>query len=65
MQLFSNLALDEATRHVLFHHHQTSGWVTLANKEKCGRWKQRHYQWEQLHLEIPSWLAKSNDVFFS
>ena len=65
MQLSSNLALDEATRHVLFHHHQTSGWVTLANKEKCGRWKQRHYQREQLHLEIPSWLAKSNDVFFS
>lgn len=34
MQLSSNLALDEATRHVLFHHHQTSGWITLANKEK-------------------------------
>src|SRR6476659_1593591 len=65
MQLSSNLALDEATRHVLFHHHQTSGWVTLANKEKCGMWKQRHYKREQLHLEIPSWLEKGNDVFFS
>jgi hypothetical protein len=39
MQLSSNLALNEVTRHVLFHHHQTSGWVTLANKEKSGRQK--------------------------
>ena len=48
MQLSSNLALTRQHRHVLFHHHQTSGWVTLANKEKSGRWKQRHYQREQL-----------------
>lgn len=27
-----NYAIDEAKRHVLFHHHQTLGWITLANR---------------------------------
>jgi hypothetical protein len=42
MQITSNASLDEAKRYVLFHHHQTSGWITLAKKDKQGKWKQYH-----------------------
>ena len=35
--------LEEAKQHVLFHHYQASGWITIAKKERDGTWKQYHY----------------------
>ncbi|MFJ8248014.1 replication protein [Peribacillus asahii] len=56
-------ALDEAKRHVLFHHHKASGWITFAKKESDGSWKQYHYQPAELASELPNWLG--DNIFFS
>ncbi|HWK21654.1 MAG TPA: replication protein, partial [Ureibacillus sp.] len=56
-------ALDEAKRHVLFHHHKASGWITFAKKEGDGSWKQYHYQPAELASELPNWLG--DNIFFS
>lgn len=56
-------ALEEAKRHLQFHHSEATGWITLAKKELDGTWKQYHYQAEQLSLELPSWLG--TNVYFS
>ncbi|MFK2827211.1 replication protein [Bacillus sp. B190/17] len=56
-------SLDRAKGHVLFHHKQADGWITLARKEKSGAWKQYHYRPEQLASEMSEWLGE--DVYFS
>lgn len=56
-------SLDEAKRHVLFHHYKASGWITLAKKENDGTWKQYHYQPEQVASELSIWLGEN--VYFS
>lgn len=56
-------SLGEAKQHVLFHHYQASGWITLAQKERNGSWKQYHYQPEQLASELSVWLGEN--VYFS
>jgi len=58
-----NGAVDEAKRHVLFHHDNAAGWITLAQKDKDGSWRQYHYQPEQLASELSEWLGEN--VFFS
>ena len=55
--------LEEAKQHVLFHHYQASGWITIAKKERDGTWKQYHYQPEQLASELSNWLG--DNVYFS
>jgi len=39
MQFSSSPALERAKQHVSFHHHQTSGWITIAKREECGNWR--------------------------
>ena len=58
-----NSSLDEAKRHILFHHDKASGWITLAKKESDGTWKQYHYQPEQVASELSIWLGEN--VYFS
>jgi hypothetical protein len=53
--------LEEAKQHVLFHHDQASGWVTVAKSDSV--WKQRHYQPEQLPSVLSDWLGEN--VYFS
>ena len=55
--------IDRAKGHVLFHHKDANGWITLAKKEKSGAWRQYHYQPDQLASELSSWLGE--DVYFS
>ena len=55
--------LEEAKQHVLFHHYQASGWITIAKKERDGTWKQYHYRPEQLASELSNWLG--DNVYFS
>jgi hypothetical protein len=64
LSTMDSCAIDQAKRHVLFHHHQTSGWITLAKKERDGSWKQYHYQPEQLHLELSTWLGEDVFLFY-
>lgn len=58
-----NHSFVEAKRHVLFHHHEAAGWITLAQKKSDGSWKQFHYHPEQLASELTEWLGEN--VFFS
>ncbi|WP_260631211.1 replication protein [Bacillus sp. S/N-304-OC-R1] len=58
-----NKAVDKATRHVLHHHHEAKGYVTLAYKEENGKWRQYHFKPDELARELPNWLGK--DTFFS
>jgi hypothetical protein len=53
----------ESKEHVLFHHHQAVGWITLAQKACDGSWRQYHYLPEQLSLELSKWIGE--DVFYS
>ncbi len=63
LNIVENSSLDEAKRHVLFHHNKASGWITLAKKESDGTWKQYHYQPEQVASELSIWLGEN--VYFS
>ena len=63
LSIVENSSLDEAKRHVLFHHYKASGWITLAKKESDGTWKQYHYQPGQVASELSIWLGEN--VFFS
>lgn len=59
-----NLALKEAEKHVLFQHESAEGWVTIAKKDiKSGRFRQYHYQPEELAAHLTEWLGE--DVYFS
>ncbi|WP_075983684.1 replication protein [Bacillus massilinigeriensis] len=60
--LRDSVELQEAKRHVMFHHYKASGWITLAKKEKDD-WKQYHYQPEQLAQVLSNWLGEN--VYFS
>ncbi|WP_096203136.1 replication protein [Bacillus sp. FJAT-45350] len=55
--------LDKAKEHVLFHHHEADGWITLAKKCKKGSWRQYHYKPEELSSVLKEW--EGEDVFFS
>jgi hypothetical protein len=54
--------LSEAQYHAWFHHHDSDGWVTVAQKTKEG-FKQRHYKPEELASSLSEWLGE--DVYFS
>ena len=56
-------ALTEAKQHVLLHHHKAAGWITLAQKEQDGSWKQYHYRAEELPSALSTWLGEN--AFFS
>lgn len=57
-------ALKEAQKHVLFHHENADGWVTIAKKDsQTGRFKQYHYQPEELAEALTQWLGE--DVYYS
>lgn len=58
-----NSTLDEAKRHLLFHHHEAAGWVTLAQKGENGKWGQYHYLPDQLAAELSNWMGENS--FFS
>lgn len=51
-----------ASYHVLFHHHEADGWITVARKEGK-KWIQEHYKPEKLALKLSEWLGE--DVYFS
>jgi hypothetical protein len=63
LKIVEQSALDEAKQHVLFHHYEASGWITLAKKERDGTWKQYHYQPKQVASELSVWLGEN--VYFS
>lgn len=49
-----------ASYHVLFHHHEADGWITVARKEGK-KWIQEHYKSEKLALKLSEWLGE--DVY--
>lgn len=59
-----NLALQEAKRHILFHHGDSDGWITMAKKDaRTGRFRQYHYQPEELADNLSEWMGEN--VYFS
>lgn len=58
----SNVAIQLARDHVLFHHHEADGWITVAKREG-GAFKQYHYRPDQLAAELTKWIGE--DVYFS
>ncbi|WP_246197389.1 replication protein [Cytobacillus depressus] len=63
LNLVENDTLYEAKRHVMFHHKKAAGWVTLAQKERDGTWRQRHFRPEELASELTNWLGEN--TFYS
>lgn len=63
ISMVESSSLESAKQHVLFHHFNAFGWITLAKKEANGEWKQYHYQPEQLANELSFWLGEN--VYFS
>lgn len=63
VETVENSAIDEAKRHLLFHHHEAAGFVTLAHKDENGKWRQYHYLPDELASELSNWLGEN--VFFS
>ncbi|MBO5259974.1 MAG: winged helix-turn-helix domain-containing protein [Agathobacter sp.] len=58
----SNLAL--AKEHVLFHHKDSDGWITVAKKDlKSGFFRQYHYRPEELADALSEWMGEN--VYFS
>lgn len=55
--------LEQARKHVLFHHNSSDGFITVAKKEKSGQFKQYHYKPEELASRLSEWLGE--DVYFS
>lgn len=49
-------------KHVLFHHSNADGFITLAKKES-DRFKQYHYKPDEIQEQLSSWLGE--DVYFS
>lgn len=56
-------ALEEARKHVLFHHHSADGYITVAQKQPNGGFRQYHYKPEELATRLTEWLGE--DVYFS
>ena len=67
MNLQGNLAekLDAAQHHILFHHdpQTTDGFVTIAKKDRTGRFNQYHYRPDELADHLTQVMGE--DVFFS
>lgn len=57
-----NEALEQATYHAWFTHHNADGWITLAKKEN-GSFRQYHYKPEELAEQLSAWVGE--DVYFS
>lgn len=55
--------VEEAIRHIMFHHEDASGWVTLAKKGSDRSWKQYHYIPKQLSSVMADWNGEN--VYFS
>lgn len=59
-----NTALQEAKKHVLFHHQDADGWITVAKKDRqSGRFRQHHYKPEELAEHLSEWMGE--DVYYS
>lgn len=59
-----NLALKEAQKHIMFHHGDADGWITMAKKDaRTGRFTQYHYQPEELADHLSDWMGEN--VYFS
>lgn len=56
------MTIENASRHVQFHHQKADGWVTLARKTD-GKWRQYHYRPEDVQYKLSEWLGE--DVYFS
>lgn len=51
-----------ALEHILRHHANADGWITLAKRE-CDKYKQYHYRLEDISSVLSQWLGE--DVYFS
>ena len=57
-----NLAM--ASEHLLFHHGDADGWVTMAKKDPpTGRFRQYHYRPEELAEHLSEWMGEN--IYFS
>ena len=57
-------ALKKAREHVLFHHKDADGWITVAKKDiKSGFFRQYHYRPEELADTLSEWMGEN--VYFS
>lgn len=66
MQKFNMIdryGIYEAKRHILFHHDDSDGWITVAKKTALGEFQQYHYKPTELADELGKWLGE--DVYFS
>lgn len=61
--MMNSSAIDEAKRHILFHHHNADGWITVAKKTTLGTFQQYHYKPSELAIKLGKWIGE--DVFFS
>jgi hypothetical protein len=58
----NNAALNEARYHAWFHHNDSDGWITVAQKTKNG-FRQRHFKPEELAESLSEWVGE--DIYFS
>jgi hypothetical protein len=58
-----NTNIEQARGHVLFHHHDADGYITVAQRQKDGHFKQYHYRIDELTVKLSEWLGE--DVYFS
>ena len=59
-----NTALNLAKDHLMFHHGNADGWITVARKDMAsGMFSQYHYKPEELVNHLSKWIGE--DVFFS
>lgn len=52
-----------AIEHILRHHADADGWITLAKKEKSGRFIQHHYRVNEIDQVLAEWIGE--DTYFS
>jgi hypothetical protein len=58
-----NTSIEQARGHVLFHHHDADGYITVAKRQKDGHFKQYHYRIDELTEKLSEWIGE--DVYFS
>ena len=58
----TGIAQQAALEHVLKHHADADGWITLARKEG-DKWIQHHYRAEEIGDALAEWLGE--DIYFS
>lgn len=56
------MQIEEAKKHAWFHHHDSDGYIAVAQKTVDG-WKQELYKPEKLAEKLSEWLGE--DVYFS